>query len=102
MRQAESTREKLKDALAMNDSLQAKVDEFKAKYLAVQAGRSSATSRPSTSESGSATPREKETSQMEKALLSSVDKPSSGEGCRGRLAQLGPISLCFFKLSRQP
>jgi hypothetical protein len=58
VRQAESTRENLKEALMMNESLQAKVDEFKAKYLAVQAGRSSANSRPSTSEPGSATPRE--------------------------------------------
>jgi hypothetical protein len=40
-----SRREKiLKDALALNELMQAKVDEFKAKYLAVQAGRSSATS----------------------------------------------------------
>jgi E3 ubiquitin-protein ligase BRE1 len=99
VRQAESTRENLKDALAMNESLQAKVDEFKAKYMAVQAGRSSANSRPSTSEpgsatprerdpsgssttprekeSGSATPREKDPSQMTNAPPSSADKPSS-------------------------
>jgi E3 ubiquitin-protein ligase BRE1 len=105
VRQAESTRENLKEALTMNESLQAKVDEFKAKYLAVQAGRSSANSRPSTSEPGSATlkekepsqtprekeasltPREKEASltqrekdpsQVTNAPSSSADKPSSG------------------------
>jgi E3 ubiquitin-protein ligase BRE1 len=96
VRQAESTRENLKEALNMNESLQAKVDEFKAKYLAVQAGRSSANSRPSTSEPGSATPKEKEPSQTPRekepsqtprekdpsqatnAPPSSADKTSSG------------------------
>jgi E3 ubiquitin-protein ligase BRE1 len=95
VRQAESTRENLKEALSMNESLQAKVDEFKAKYLAVQAGRTSANSRPSPSEPGSATPkekdpsqtprekepsqtpREKDPSQVTNAPSSSADKPNS-------------------------
>jgi E3 ubiquitin-protein ligase BRE1 len=37
VRQAVSTRKTLDEAMAMNDSLQAKVDEFKSKYTALQA-----------------------------------------------------------------
>jgi E3 ubiquitin-protein ligase BRE1 len=50
VRQSETTRENLKVALAMNGSLQAKLDEVKSKYAAVQASRSyssnSASNRP--------------------------------------------------------
>lgn len=42
VRQSETTRENLKVALAMNGSLQGKLDEFKAKYAALQASRSHA------------------------------------------------------------
>lgn len=47
VRQAESTRHALKDALAMNAALQAKLDEFKSKYASIRNSMSSAPVRQS-------------------------------------------------------
>lgn len=44
VRQAETTRRTLTEAVTMNESLQAKLDEIKTKYGALQAGRSSSNS----------------------------------------------------------
>ncbi|KAG7367238.1 zinc finger C3HC4 type domain containing protein [Nitzschia inconspicua] len=52
VRQAVSTRKTLDEAIAMNDSLQAKVDEFKSKYTALQAEKAArAANAPDTTES---------------------------------------------------
>jgi E3 ubiquitin-protein ligase BRE1 len=52
VRQAETTRRTLTEAVTMNESLQAKLDEIKTKYGALQAGRSSSNSN---NNSGSST-----------------------------------------------
>lgn len=44
VRQADAVRQNLKEALAMNSSLQGKLDEVKGKYAALQAGRSNSAS----------------------------------------------------------
>lgn len=69
VRQAESTRVNLSDALTMNESLQAKLDEVRSKYAAVQAGRGSS-SRPPAPEVGDSTPREKDASDKDKGNIS--------------------------------
>lgn len=82
VRQAESTRENLKDALTMNESLTAKLDEVKSKYAAVQAARISANPRPS---AGDATPKEKDATQAPTTSTSALsEKPSSSSGMDSR------------------
>lgn len=49
VRQSETTRENLKEALLMNGSLQSKLDEVKSKYAAVQAARSNSGNNNSSS-----------------------------------------------------
>lgn len=52
VRQASSTRKTLDEAMAMNDSLQAKVDEFKSKYSALQAEKAARTGNAAESTDG--------------------------------------------------
>ena len=49
VRQADAVRQNLKEALAMNSSLQGKLDEVKGKYAALQAGRSNSSSNSKSS-----------------------------------------------------
>lgn len=59
VRQAETTRKSLEEAVAINQSLQAKLEEFKAKYSALQASRASgsaANNNASTSAASTGTP----------------------------------------------
>jgi len=72
VRQAETTRENLKEALVMNGSLQSKLDEVKAKYAAVQAARSTNSANNGRPDS-SAT----ETASKEKDASSSKEKESA-------------------------
>ena len=67
VRQGETTRENLKEALVMNGQLQSKLDEVKAKYTAIQAARTSnnsssraesSTNEPTAKEKGSSRERE--------------------------------------------
>ena len=64
VRQAEMTRKALSEATAMNDSLQAKLEEIKGKYAALQASRSSSSSGNNhvSSSSGVTTPKQKPSS----------------------------------------
>lgn len=69
VRQAETTRRTLTEAVTMNESLQAKLDEIKTKYGALQAGRSnsnnnsgSTTNHVSSSSGGLSTPKPKSSS----------------------------------------
>jgi E3 ubiquitin-protein ligase BRE1 len=98
VRQAESTRSSLKEALIMNGSLQSKLDEIKAKYAVVQASRNNAiiaSSRPVHSSSNAdvtsasnkdrpvdvlsvSTPRERETVLI--GSSSEKDASSAGNG----------------------
>jgi chromosome segregation ATPase len=49
VRQADAVRQNLKEALAMNSTLQGKLDEIKGKYAALQAGRSNSASNSKSS-----------------------------------------------------
>jgi len=71
VRQSETTRENLKEAIAMNGALQSKLDEVKAKYAAVQAARSS-----SSTNAGSSSNRP-ESSSAATEMLTSKEKESS-------------------------
>ncbi|CAB9500248.1 RING [Seminavis robusta] len=71
VRQADSVRQNLKEALAMNSALQGKLDEIKGKYAALQAGRSNSSSNKSSSESTNhSSSREKSSERSESSSKS--------------------------------
>jgi E3 ubiquitin-protein ligase BRE1 len=94
VRQAESTRQALNEAIAMNESLQAKLEEIKAKYAILQQGRSStnnnssssnavssSTASTSTGTLGVSTPKQKPTT------LPSASTSQSAEKIRGEMSR---------------
>ena len=70
VRQADAVRQNLKEALAMNSTLQGKLDEIKGKYAALQAGRSNSVKSSSTDAanhvSGSSREKTESSSKSEK------------------------------------
>jgi len=80
VRQAETTKQTLNEALTMNESLQGKLEEVRSKYSALQAGRSSSTNsstnhNASSSGSGVTTPKPKASSSSS----GSAEKPERHE-----------------------
>jgi len=73
VRQAETTRQTLDEAVAMNNSLQSKVDEFKAKYNTLQAEKAARGS--SNQHSNSSSTPSKELSSASKSKSSSYSTP---------------------------
>jgi E3 ubiquitin-protein ligase BRE1 len=71
VRQAETTRHTLSEAILMNDSLQYKLEELKGKYAALQAARASSTHASSSSNSNTtaATPKLKSSSNSSSTNL---------------------------------
>lgn len=81
VRQAEITRKTLEEAVSMNETLQAKLEEIRAKYGALQAGRaghgSNSNSHASSSSSGgTSTPKAKSSSS---SSSQSAEKPDRSE-----------------------
>ena len=79
VRQGETLRKTLNEAVSMNNLLQSKVDEFKAKYNALQAekaARSSSQGSGSTSQQNNNSTPSKEGSSTSKAKVSSSSTPS--------------------------
>lgn len=82
VRQAETTRKTLEEAVTMNGSLQAKLEEIKAKYTALQHGRASSSSNnhtSSTSAGGITTPKPKSSSSSGTSAAPSAEKSEKPE-----------------------
>lgn len=83
VRQAETTRKSLEEAVSMNQTLQAKLEEVKAKYLALQASRSSSgnasnsQSSTSGSSSGASSTKQKHSSSFSSSNPSGEKNESS-------------------------
>ena len=78
VRQADAVRQNLKEALAMNSSLQGKLDEIKGKYAALQAGRSNSSTNAKTS--SDATNHGSGSSSNQKEKAGNLEKSESGKG----------------------
>lgn len=79
VRQAETVRKTLDEAVSMNSSLQSKVDEFKSKYNALQAekaARSSSSQGGNSSQSNNNSTPSKEGSSVSKSKTSSSSTPT--------------------------
>lgn len=86
VRQAETTRKTLAEAIVMNESLQAKLEEIKAKYAALQQQRASTSSSTnnhaatsSSSGGGASTPKVKSSSSATAAVSQSAEKTERSE-----------------------
>lgn len=89
VRQAETTRKTLVEAVAMNEALQAKLEEVKSKYAALQQGRASSSNNhaPSSTSGGASTPKGKGSSSSVSvtAASQSAEKSERSEKSENKL-----------------
>ncbi|OEU16183.1 hypothetical protein FRACYDRAFT_136128, partial [Fragilariopsis cylindrus CCMP1102] len=74
VRQAETSRKTLDEAVLMNSSLQAKVEEFKSKYNALQVEKAARSSSSASATGASSTPKVKSSSSSASASAHSTEK----------------------------